>query len=32
MKELLLILAVVGLLASGFWPFALVLILMYLWF
>lgn len=32
MKELVLIIAIVGLLASDFWPFALVLILMYLWF
>jgi hypothetical protein len=32
MKELILILAIVGLLAIGLWPFALVLIILYLWF
>jgi hypothetical protein len=32
MRELILILAVVGLLASGLWPFALVLFILYLWF
>jgi hypothetical protein len=32
MKELIFILAIIGLLACGFWPFALVLILLYLWF
>ena len=32
MKELIFIIATVGLLAIGLWPFALVLILLYLWF
>jgi hypothetical protein len=32
MKELLLIIAVIALFASGLWPFALLLIILYLWF
>jgi hypothetical protein len=32
MKELIIILAAVGLLASGLWPLALLLIILYTWF
>jgi hypothetical protein len=32
MKELIFIIAIVGLLAYGLWPFALILFLIYLWF
>jgi uncharacterized membrane protein YpjA len=32
MKELIFILALVGLLAYGLWPLALILFLIYLWF
>jgi hypothetical protein len=32
MKELIFIIAFVGLLACGLWPFALILFLIYLWF
>jgi uncharacterized membrane protein YpjA len=32
MKELIFILALVGLLAYGLWPLALVLLVLYLWF